>query len=74
MKGVMVNIVLLGYIGIDMVKVICFDVFEKIVVMILVWCFGGFEEIGLIVVWFVLNDFGFVMGVDFLLNGGLYMG
>lgn len=69
-KGIIVNCVCLGYIGMDMVVVMLEKVLEVIVGGIFVGCFGKFEEVVEIVVYLVFDVVGFMIGVVMSINGG----
>lgn len=69
-KGVMVNIIFLGYIVIDMVMVVDEFVWEKIVKGIFIGCFGGIYEIVYFVFFLVLKDVAFIIGANYVINGG----
>ena len=72
-KGVIVNTVSPGYIGIDMVRVIWEDVLEKIVATIPVKRLGSPDEIASICGWLASDGAGFTTGANFACNGGNYM-
>lgn len=71
--GVIVNIILLGYIVSQVISSFLLDVLDWLVVFVLICCFGKLEEVVSLCVWLVLDDVVYVIGVDYVVNGGLYM-
>lgn len=72
-KGVIVNMVLFGYCDMLMVVVVVLVVCDQIVVDILVGWLGLFVDIVCVVVFFVVDDVGYIIGVNLLVNGGYFM-
>lgn len=72
--GIIVNIILFGYVVIDMVMVVLDEVCVKIIVDILIGCFGKFEEIVYVVVFLVVEEVVWIIGLNLDINGGYYMG
>lgn len=72
-KGIIVNVVVLGFIGMEMVLII----FEKVIDMfkqkILVFCLGEFLEIVVVYVFLVFDEAVFINGVVLNVDGGVIL-
>lgn len=71
--GIMVNCVVLGFIDIDMMKMLLEEQQVVFKIQILFGCFGSLEDIVYVVVFFVLLQVGYIIGMMLYVNGGMYM-
>lgn len=70
----MVNVVVFGFIDIDMIKVLSDEQCEVIFKDILVNCLGQLEEVVVMVVFLVSDGVVYIFGEIIYVNGGMYMG
>lgn len=74
--GICVNLVYLG--GIDMVMVCLFEFVDFDLLLIysglLIVCIGKFDEVVSFVLFFVFDEFMYCMGLEFIVDGGLFVG
>lgn len=71
--GIIVNVVVLGFIEMDMICVLSDDQCVGILVQVFVGCFGGVQEIVNVVVFLVFDEAVYIMGEILYVNGGMYM-
>lgn len=71
--GIIVNVVVLGFIEMDMICVLSDDQCVGILVQVFVGCFGGVQEIVNVVVFLVFDEVVYIMGEILYVNGGMYM-
>lgn len=71
--GIIVNVVVLGFIEMDMICVLSDDQCVGILVQVFVGCFGGVQEIVNVVVFLVFDEVVYIMGETLYVNGGMYM-
>lgn len=71
--GIIVNVVVLGFIEMDMICVLSDDQCVGILVQVSVGCFGGVQEIVNVVVFLVFDEVVYIMGEILYVNGGMYM-
>lgn len=70
LKGIMVNVVVFGFIGIDMIEVLGEQVFVEVLKWIFLRRLGILEEVVVVVFYFVLEEGGYVMGQVLMVDGG----
>lgn len=71
--GIIVNVVVLGFIDIDMIKVLLEEQCIGLVKLIVLECFGELFDIVNVVVFLVGFLVSYIIGEIFYVNGGMYM-
>lgn len=71
--GIIVNVVVSGFIVMVMIDKLIDDQKEKINVQILMGCMGILEEIVVVVLYLVSFEVGYVIGMILYVNGGMVM-
>lgn len=69
--GIIVNVIVLGFIELDMIVKLFEDIKKQYQVNILLVCFGQFEEVVVLVVFFVLEGVGYIIGQIIGVDGGM---